>query len=183
MMGTIHAGKSFDFPVFILFSGHPGISVNELSPLSLKRWNIRHIKFDFHRLKITDSLLEEVTSPRKREFVHQCSLGDICYMIFLSTYKKIMFAYFRLTTSSSLLLQNRWTFEVALWWRNFKACYVLPERNKTTVCILDNMINRHSKDFKLAIWEISRKHLCIFHIIIWMHMITGNTTLANENQI
>ena len=72
MMGTIHAGKSFDFPVFILFSGHPGISVNELSPLSLRRWNIRHFKFDFHRLKMADSLLlEEVTSPRKREFVPQ----------------------------------------------------------------------------------------------------------------
>ena len=52
----------------ILFSGHPGISVNELSPLSLRRWNIRHFTFDFHRLKMTDSLLEEVTSPRKREF-------------------------------------------------------------------------------------------------------------------
>ena len=47
---------------FILFSGHPGISVNELSPLSLRRWNIRHFKFDFHRLKMADSLLlEEVT--------------------------------------------------------------------------------------------------------------------------
>ena len=52
----------------ILFSGHPGISVNELSPLSLRRCNIRHFKFDFHRLKMADSLLlEEVTSPRKRE--------------------------------------------------------------------------------------------------------------------
>ena len=55
----------------ILFSGHPGISVNELSPLSLRRWNIRHFKFDFHRLKMADSLLlEEVTSPRKREYVN-----------------------------------------------------------------------------------------------------------------
>jgi hypothetical protein len=53
----------------ILFSGHPGISVNELSPLSLRRWNIRHFKFDFHRLKMADSLLlEEVTSSRKREY-------------------------------------------------------------------------------------------------------------------
>ena len=52
----------------ILFSGHPGISVNELSPLSLRRWNIRHFKFDFHHLKMADSLLlEEVTLPRKRE--------------------------------------------------------------------------------------------------------------------
>jgi hypothetical protein len=33
----------------ILFSGHPGISVNELSPLSLRRWNIRHFKFDLGR--------------------------------------------------------------------------------------------------------------------------------------
>jgi hypothetical protein len=47
----------------ILFSGHPGISVNELSPLSLRRWNIRHFKFDFHRLKMADSLLlEEVNT-------------------------------------------------------------------------------------------------------------------------
>ena len=54
--------------IIILFSGHPGISVNELSPLSLRRWNIRHFKFDFYRLKMADSLLlEEVTSPRKRE--------------------------------------------------------------------------------------------------------------------
>ena len=52
----------------ILFSGHPGISVNELSPLSLRRSNIRHFEFDFHRLKMADSLLlEEETSPRKRE--------------------------------------------------------------------------------------------------------------------
>jgi hypothetical protein len=52
----------------ILFSEHPGISVNELSPLSLRRWNIRHFTFDFRRLKMADSwFLEEVTSPRKRE--------------------------------------------------------------------------------------------------------------------
>jgi hypothetical protein len=56
--------------LLILFSGHPGISVNELSPLSLRRWNIRHFKFDFHCLKMADSLLlEEVTSPRKRELI------------------------------------------------------------------------------------------------------------------
>jgi hypothetical protein len=54
----------------ILFSGHPGISVNELSPLSLRRWNIRHFTFDFHCLKMADSLLlEEVTSSRKREYI------------------------------------------------------------------------------------------------------------------
>jgi hypothetical protein len=53
----------------ILFSGHPGISVNELSPLSLRRWNICHFTFDFHCLKMAYSLLlEEVTSPRKREY-------------------------------------------------------------------------------------------------------------------
>lgn len=127
MIGTIHAGKSFDFAVFIC---------------SPKRWiNILFL------------------------FISVLS-GIYVIWFFLSTYKKIMFTYFRFTTSSSLLLQNHWTFEVALWWRNFKACYVLPERNKTTVCILDNMINRHSKDFKLAIWEISRRHLSIFHIII-----------------
>ena len=55
---------------WILFSGHPGISVNKLSPLSLRRWNIRHFTFDFHRLKMADSwFLEEVTSPRKRELI------------------------------------------------------------------------------------------------------------------
>ena len=56
------------FPRHDIFSGHPGISVNELSPLSLRRWNIRHFTFDFHPLKMADSLLlEEVTSPRKRD--------------------------------------------------------------------------------------------------------------------
>jgi hypothetical protein len=56
---------------WILFSGHPGISVNKLYPLSLRRWNIRHFTFDFHRLKMADSwFLEEVTSPRKRELLH-----------------------------------------------------------------------------------------------------------------
>jgi hypothetical protein len=49
----------------ILFSGHPGISVNESSPLWLRWWNICHFTFDFHRLKMADSLLlEEVTSPQ-----------------------------------------------------------------------------------------------------------------------
>ena len=64
----------------------PGISVNELSPLLLRRWNIRHFTFDFHRLKMADSLLEEVTSPRKREL---CIINNTdktlitCLMIFL----------------------------------------------------------------------------------------------------
>jgi hypothetical protein len=67
-------GPAFWHYNVILFSGHPGISVNQLSPLSLRRWNIRHFTFDFHRLKMDDSLfLEEVTSPRKREFRQKAS--------------------------------------------------------------------------------------------------------------
>jgi hypothetical protein len=80
---------------FILFSGHPGISVNELSPLSLRRWNICHFEFDFHRLKMANSLLlEEVTSPRKRELIEESekpwkkppqtfhkSLHVLCYVV------------------------------------------------------------------------------------------------------
>ena len=70
----IHETTSFSYP---------GISVNELSPLSLRRWNIRHFKFDFHRLKMADSLLlEEVTSPRKRElFSTICS--DSVELVFI----------------------------------------------------------------------------------------------------
>ena len=64
-----------NYQVTILFSGHPGISVNKLSPLSLRRWNIRHFTFDVHRLKMTDSLLlEEVTSPRKREYLYNTGI-------------------------------------------------------------------------------------------------------------
>jgi hypothetical protein len=40
----------------------------QIISLVIEAVNIRHFKFDFHRLKMADSLLlEEVTSPRKRE--------------------------------------------------------------------------------------------------------------------
>jgi hypothetical protein len=68
LAATLFVQKVCEETLPILFSGHPVISVNELSPLSLRRWNIRHFKFDFHHLKMADSLLlEEVTLPRKRE--------------------------------------------------------------------------------------------------------------------
>ena len=61
---------SSNFIILFFFSGYPGISVKRIISLvieAVKPFAI--LKFDFHRLKMADSLLlEDVTSPRKREY-------------------------------------------------------------------------------------------------------------------
>ena len=66
---------------FILFSGHPGISVNELSPLSL-----RGETFAILNLIADSLLLDEVTSPRKREYKLVKRIYRMLFSAFISIF-------------------------------------------------------------------------------------------------
>ena len=114
---------------YLLFSGHPGISVNKLSPLSLRRWNIHHFKFDFHRLKMADSLLlEEVTSPRKRELYNYSFYN--AHILFCNACSKM--THTKIKIMNSFLIRVAWvSWNTSLF---FQVCYIFVFCFRSFVC-------------------------------------------------